>query len=202
MEQTASMEIDDKSLIEAHCRGEKTAFEEILRRYGDGLLGYLTRMSGSRDDAEDLFQETFQRVHAKAHTFRGGNLRSWIFRIATNVAISGFRKSRQLRAVSLDRQMECADGHGCDGASIVEADASSEPSRQVLLGERKEQVRRAIGQLPARQRAAVVLAYYQRMTYRQAAEAMGCSLGAVKTQMNRALKSLARTLPEVSGDVI
>ena len=79
----ASMESTDKSLIEAHIKGNPKAFGELVRRYGDGLLGYLTRMSRNRHEAEDLFQETFKRVHEKAHTFRGSQFKSWLFRISS-----------------------------------------------------------------------------------------------------------------------
>jgi RNA polymerase sigma factor (sigma-70 family) len=67
------------------------------------------------------------------------------------------------------------------------------------MAEQKEQVRQALDSLPARQRATLVLAYYQGLTYREVADVMGCSTGAVKTHMYRALKTLARRLPDVSG---
>lgn len=91
------MENTDKSLIEAHCRGDKTAFGELVRRYGDSILGYLMRMSRNREEAEDLFQETFKRVAESAHTFRGSQFKSWLFTIATNVAIDGLRRRRRMR---------------------------------------------------------------------------------------------------------
>ena len=202
MEQMALKEMTDKILIHAHCKGEKAAFEEIIRRYGDGVLGYLTKMSGNRSHADDLFQETFVRVHTKAHTFRGENLKPWIYTIATNTAINGFRKQSRQQALSLNRPIDCPDGEGCESAVAIEADESSEPSHQASIEERKGRVRHAIRQLPPRQRAAVILAYYQRLTYRQVAEVLGCSLGSVKTHMFRALKTLAKTLPDVSGDMI
>jgi len=85
------MENTDKSLIEAHCKGDPNAFGEIVRRYGDGVLGYLIRMTGNREQAEDLFQETFKRVHQKSHTLRGNEFKSWLFKIATNATLDGLR---------------------------------------------------------------------------------------------------------------
>ncbi len=104
------MENTDKSLIDAHCQGDGTAFTEIVRRYGDSVLGYLIRMSGSREQAEDLFQETFKRVHEKAHTFRGERFKSWLFAIATRVAIDNLRRRSRLRLVSLNQNVDCDDG--------------------------------------------------------------------------------------------
>jgi len=191
----------DKSLIDAHLQGDTTAFGELVRRHGDSLLGYLTRMTGSIEQAEDLFQETFKRVHEKADTFRGSRIKSWLFAIATNVAIDGMRKSRRLQVVSLNQKIDC-DGENCEELSAVAvADNSFEPSQKAIMTEWKEQVRQALELLPARQRATLVLAYYQQLSYTEVAQVLGCSIGTVKTQMYRALKTLAQRLPDISEDM-
>lgn len=189
----------DKSLIEAHIKGDMTAFGEIVRRYGDSLLGYLTRMTGNREQAEDLFQETFRRVHEKADTFRGSRIKSWLFAIATNIAIDGIRKSKRLQVVSLNQKVDCNDEERQEFSTVAVADNSYEPSQNAILDEQKEQVRQALDLLPARQRATLVLAYYQQLSYPEVAQVLGCSVGTVKTQMYRALKSLANRLPDISG---
>jgi RNA polymerase sigma-70 factor (ECF subfamily) len=191
------MEKTDKSLLDAHRQGDATAFGELVRRHGDSLLGYLTRMSGSRERAEDLFQETFKRVHEKAHTFRGPQFKGWLFKIATRIVFDGARRSERLKVVSLNQPADCALVDGEPLEAVAVADNSCNPAEQAVRAERTEQVRRAIGSLPARQRAALVLAYYQQLTYREVATALGCSEGTVKTQMYRALRTLARTLPEI-----
>ena len=195
------MENTDKSLIDAHRKGDKTAFGELVRRYGDSVLGYLTQMSGSRERAEDLFQETFKRVHEKAHTLRGNHFKPWLFTIATNVAIDGMRRRRRLQVVSLNQKLDCADGRCEELGAVAVADNRCEPSQEAIRTEQKEQVRQAIESLPANQRATLVLAYYQQLSYREVAEALGCSIGTVKAQMYRALKTLARRLPDVSGEM-
>ncbi len=189
----------DKSLIDAHLQGDRTAFGEIVRRYGDSLLGYLTRMTGSIEQAEDLFQETFKRVHKKADTFRGRRIKSWLFAIATNVAIDGFRRSKRLQVVSLNQKLDCADEQGREFGAAVVADNSYDPSQGAIMTEQKEQVRQALESLPARQRATLVLAYYQQLSYSEVAQVLGCSIGTVKTQMYRALKTLSKRLPDISG---
>ncbi len=195
------MDNTDRNLIDAHCQGSKTAFAELVRRYGEGLFGYLIRMSGNRDQAEDLVQETFKRVHEKAHTFRGTQLKSWLFTIATRVAIDSLRKRKHIRLVSLNQQADCSD-EACEQLeTLAVADNSCEPSQEVVLTEQKEQVRQAIESLPARQRATLVLAYYQELSYREVAEVLGCSIGTVKAQMSRALRTLAQKLPDIAGDI-
>ncbi len=188
------MEGLDESLVAAHLRGDPAAFAELVRRYGDGMLGYLFHMTGNRDQAEDLFQETFKRVHEKAHTFRGGSFKSWLFTIATRVTIDTARRRRRTTVLSLDRDADCED----DPAPLetVVAREAADPADEAVRQEQKEQVRQAIEALPVGQRAALVLAYYQQLSYAQVAETLGCSVGAVKTQMSRALAKLARRLPD------
>ena len=191
------MENTDKSLIDAHLQGDPAAFGELVRRYGNSVLGYLIRMSGNREKAEDFFQETFKRVHEKAHTFRGPQFKGWLFRIATHVTLDGIRRGRRMKTVSLNQQLDCDNPNSEQLGAVALADNSCNPSEQALKAEQTEQVRRAIQLLPERQRATLVLAYYQQLSYPDVAEVMGCSVGTVKTQMFRALKTLANKLPEI-----
>ncbi|MHC4546517.1 MAG: RNA polymerase sigma factor, partial [Planctomycetota bacterium] len=156
---------------------------------------------GSIEQAEDLFQETFKRVHEKADTFRGSRIKSWLFAIATNVAIDGFRRSKRLQVTSLNQKLDCADDEGQELGAVAIADNSYEPSQKAIMTERKEQVRQALELLPAKQRATLVLAYFQQLTYPEVAQVLGCSVGTVKTQMYRALKTLAQRLPDISEDM-
>ena len=192
------MDRTDEDLILAHCRGDDTAFEELVSRYGRVLLGYLVRMCGDQGSAEDLFQETFKRVYQKAASFKGtGRFRSWLFSIATNAAIDSMRKNaKRVKMVSLNQNKDC-DGDNCH--AVLADEKTVGPAQSAVLAEQKAQVQRAIEQLPPRQRTALVLAYYQQMSYRQVAEVLGCSVGTVKTHMFRALKALAGLLPDVRG---
>jgi RNA polymerase sigma-70 factor (ECF subfamily) len=185
----------DKSLIEAHCSGDQKAFGEIVNRYGDSVLGYLMHMTGNREQAEDLFQETFKKVHEKSHTFKGSEFKSWLFKIATNVTYDGFRKKHRNESRGVKVNFENANGH--DLISTAAADNSFNPSVATVKAEQVEQVRQAVESLPDKQKAALVLAYYQQLSYREVAIALDCSIGTVKTQMYRALKTLAQKLPEV-----
>ena len=190
----------DKSLIDAHCRGDLRAFGELVRRYGGSVLGYLIKMSGNREQAEDLFQETFKRVHEKAYTFRGVCIKGWLFTIATRVAINGLRRRSRLRVVSLNQRIDCSE-EGCEESGAVAVlDNSHNPLDEAVSSERRKLVRRAIAFLPAKQRATLVLAYYQQLSYGEVAQVLGCSVGTVKTQMYRALRTLAQKLPEFGGE--
>ncbi len=107
-----------------------------------------------------------------------------------------------MRVVSLNQKLDCTDQDSEELSAVALADDSYEPSQEAAKAEQTEQVRDAIESLPARQRATLVLAYYQQLSYTEVAKVMGCSLGTVKTQMYRALRALAQRLPDISENVI
>lgn len=193
-------EPSDRNLIEAHVRGDKEAFSVLLGRHGPIVLGYLTKMTHNPDHAEDLFQETFRRVHEHAGQFRGEQIRPWLFKIATHTAINCSRKAAKTLTVSLDQPL-CRDGVHCSTLQSTLAADTIEPAHELELDEQRRMVRRRLLQLPEKQRAALVLSYYHKLTHNQIAEAMNCSVGAVKTHLFRALKRLRTLLPEPAGGI-
>ena len=184
----------DQQIVEACQRGDPAAFEGLVRLYGSSVLGYLTRLCGDRDRAEDCFQETFGRVYRNLHQVRPVAFRAWLFRIATNTAIDGFRRQNRVKMTSLD---QTAEGENPGAARDAIVDLLPGPAEAASRKEQVEAVRRAVASLPDGQRAALVLAYYQKMSYSQVAEVLGCSVGTVKIQMSRALATLAGRLPDV-----
>ncbi|MCF7848875.1 MAG: RNA polymerase sigma factor [Kiritimatiellales bacterium] len=185
------MERTDELLMEAYRSGDDAAFSDLVHRYKNLLFGYLMRMTQNREMAEDLFQETFLRVHEKAHTYRSGaKFKSWIFTIATHIAIDGLRRNTR-RPVF--QPLENDD---------PVAENGSDPAEQTAKLELQGIVKEAIESLPPKQRAALILSYYEGHTYPEIAEAMGCSLSSVKTHMSRALKKLATRLPAPEGGVL
>lgn len=137
------MEVDAKELLQCFVRGDppKAGIEQIIRLYGDSLFEYLMKMSGDRETAEDYFQETFSRVCEKAGTFRGGNLRAWIFRIATNVVMDGFRKEKRQPMLRLSQIQDC-DGES--QVEVAEAKEISDPSEDAQRREEIHKVQRII----------------------------------------------------------
>ena len=190
------MEITDHSLIEAHKKGSVDAFEQIVHRYARSLLGYLIKMNASEDKAEDYLQETFRRAYEKLNTFRGGSFKSWLFTIATNVAVDGFRRQKKVHFLPLDENAE-AEEPDCERTTVaLKTNDGENPYERAAKSELAEKVKEIIAFLPAGQRKALVLSYYQQLSYPEVAQVMGCSVGAVKKQMYRALKTLADKLPD------
>lgn len=188
--------VTDESLMAAHLRGDRAAFRELVERHADGVLMYLIHMTGNRDQAEDLFQETFKKVHEKAHTYRGPVFKSWLFTIAARATIDHVRRRKRSAMLSLDQQADYGQDSGSSLAETLASEDAPDPADELVREERKQQVREAVASLPVKQRATLVLAYYQQLSYREVADVMGCSLGTVKTQMSRALATLARRLPD------
>jgi RNA polymerase sigma-70 factor, ECF subfamily len=186
-------ERSDELLMIAHRNGSESALAELVRRYANPLLGYLNRMNLIHQQAEDVFQETFLRVHAKACSFRpDGRFKPWLFAIATRVAIDNLRRQRRRPStVSLDAE------NGQDRSLMDQLpDAGPDPAETAARADQRARVRRALEGLSPKQRAIVVLTYFEGLSYPEAAQSLGCSVGTVKKQMSRALLKLARLLPE------
>jgi RNA polymerase sigma-70 factor (ECF subfamily) len=183
----------DQQIVEASQKGDRAAFEELVRRHGSSVLGYLTRVCGDPDQAEDCFQEAFGKAFQNLHQVRPNGFRAWLFRIATNTALDGFRRRNRVHMTSLDQTDESGTGQG-DSAV---ADSRPGPVEAASGKERIAAVHRAVASLPDRQRATLVLVYFQGLSYTEAAEVLGCAVGTVKTQMSRALETLAERLPEL-----
>jgi len=196
------MEHNDRILIEAHCNGSADAFETIIRRHGPAVYGYLVKMVKDTHKADDLFQETFQKAYEKIGDFRGVDLKPWIHAIAANAALTGFRKEKRRHMVSLNSDTSCPDGKHCSDIDNVVLADQKEPSEILEMEEKRRNVRQALMKLPDQQRTTLILSYYQKLTYKQIAEILNCSIGTVKTNMFRALKRLAVLLPESSGGQI
>jgi RNA polymerase sigma-70 factor, ECF subfamily len=179
---------DEADLIARAQAGEAAAFEEILSRHGRALYQVAFAILGTHEDAEDALQEVAIRsLHALRRFDRRRPLIAWLRRIMVNECYSRLRRPRTGEWV--DTETPATDGL---------------PHRDTESAETVRQVRQALETLPARQRVAVVLVGFDGMDQRAAAEAMGCSVGALKSHLHRArgkLKSQLRDLlpPEVVG---
>ena len=213
------MEPGNVSLLNAHIKGDQRAFDQLVRTHADSLFGYLMRICRNRQNAEDLFQQSFMKAHQRADTLKAqGNFKSWLFTIATRLAIDAARKEKREKKL-LDHYAHNSPSQSTlesnnpgktddsshreisqTAANAVSVDFHEQnkcnPLRLAHLSEQKMLVRKALLKLPAGQRSAVVLTYYQGLTYKEASQVLGCSLGTVKTQIFRALRKLAKLLPQ------
>ena len=136
--------------------------------------------------AEDAAQETFISAYRGMGRFRGGSLRAWLLRIASNVSLDFIRASRRRREESLDQFL-------LNPGFQVSSSAES-PEQQALRGELGAEIQRAILDLPEDQRVVLVLVDVQGLSYEEAAESTGASLGTVKSRLARARKRVRDNL--------
>lgn len=175
--------------MERGARGDEDALRVLVERWEDQVFAFLLRMLGSREEAQDLTQETFIRMIRHAGKFKAqGQFQSWLFRIAGNQARSRLRRRKILRWLSFDDEKP-------DPPSPL-ADPLAELERQ----ESRAEVRLAIRKLPARQREALVLKHYMDMKYKEIAETMGLTVGSVQMLLHRALQALRHDLLPRGGE--
>ena len=172
------MDPDDSQLATRSCRGDIAAFNVIVERYQSQVLNASWRVVGSFASAEDVTQETFISAYRAICKFRGGSLRAWLLRISFNLGVDLLRSSKRRPEDSLDESLE---NPGFQVASKEES-----PEQAALRGELGDYIQRAIMTLPHDQKSALVLVDIQGLSYEEAAEAMGASLGTVKSRLSRA----------------
>lgn len=185
-----SMHAEDLALIEAFKRGEESAFTALVIKYRDAVYRVARRMVHSHEDASDVTQEVFIRVHRALPRFAGrAQLRTWLFRITVNLCLDlAARRSRD--------PLYGAGGHLQDSA----AHPHDGPAEWAERRELRETVARAIEQLPPRQRAMVILRVYQDLAYADISRIMGCAEGTVKATMSAAFGKLRRSLAAYDAD--
>ena len=175
----------DHALLEATRTGDEDAFAELVGRYRNQITSYIYRMTNDYEEAVDLAQETFVRLYRAADRYQTTHAFStYIYRIATNLAISELRKRKRRRLVSLTGLLSSGDGR-----EAVDFNPRDErPLQDVTLvdSERREAVQRAISTLPEKYRAPLVLRDVQGKSYDEIAAILCTSEGTVKSRINRA----------------
>jgi RNA polymerase sigma-70 factor (ECF subfamily) len=172
-------DINDDALMAGTAQGQEAAFRLLVLRWEHDVIAFLTHMLGSREEAEDLAQETFVQVFRKSASYQGeGKFKSWLFRIAGNQARSKLWRRKFLRWVSFD-------------ASVHDvADKEQGNIEKMVEDESARLVREAVVTLPDRQREALVLLRFQGLKYREIAEVMGTTVPGVESLIQRAMGNL------------
>jgi RNA polymerase sigma-70 factor (ECF subfamily) len=169
--------------------GDDSSFELLLRRYRTPLVHFLCRMVRDPATAEDLAQEVFLRVYrARMQYVPSAKFTTWMFRIATNLALNAKRdgRYRQLE-VSIDQTAAPSES---DLPALEVADHQPGIESELIARDRAAMIRRAVETLPEKQRAAVLLHKYQEMGYDEIARVLECSESALKSLLFRAYETL------------
>lgn len=181
----------DEDLVTRSKNGDIDAFEELVTRYERKIYTVAYRLMGNYDDASDLTQEAFLRAFQAIKSFRGeASFLTWMCRITTNVCRDELRKRYRVQIESLDETITLNDGE------IAKQVASNDPGPADLY-ERKElqdKIQGMINTLSPEFRLALILRDIQGLTYEEIAQQLDCSLGTVKSRINRARKYLKEML--------
>jgi len=181
----------DEELVACAKGGDDLAFETIVKRHRQRIFALALRYSRSREDAEDVVQQTFQRAFIHLRGFEGrSSLSTWLTSIAINHALMLLRKRRALRELQID---DSSNDEGKRPAPQI-ADASPDPEASYLQGERARILSAAVSELRPGMRRAVELQELEELTTRETARQMGLSVPAVKARLFRARRSLAKSL--------
>jgi RNA polymerase sigma-70 factor (ECF subfamily) len=174
--------------------GDQSAFDYLVQKYRRPLVSFMYRMARNSAVAEDLAQEVFLRVYRSRATYEASaKFTTWLYRIATNLAVNHARDTRHERPevmVSLDEPDEET------GTTLDVADGTITAEEALVRRERMRAIRGKVEALPERQKLAVMMHKYQQMDYKQIAEVLKLSESATKSLLFRAYESLREQLRE------
>jgi RNA polymerase sigma-70 factor (ECF subfamily) len=187
-------ELTDAEVMLRTKAGDEAAFDSLVQKYRRPMVSFMYRMAHNAAAAEDLAQEVFLRVYRSRQSYEAtAKFTTWLYRIATNLAVNHARDTRRERPenmVSLDEPDEES------GRTLDVADGSLSAEEMLVRRERMAAIRQRVQGLPERQRVAVVMHKYQQMDYQQIAEVLKLSESATKSLLFRAYETLREQLKE------
>jgi RNA polymerase sigma-70 factor (ECF subfamily) len=193
---------EDSRLVKRCRQGDTGAFEDLVRKYQDGVYNMTFRMVGDREQARDLTQEAFLRAFEGIDTFNTRmSFRSWLYRIGTNAAIDHLRRKGRCRDVPVE--ITAAAGAGVperNGYGIVIELPASEaeiPENVSVSNEIVSMVWEALEELPEKYRAVVVLHHIEGLSYAEIGRVLGVPRNTAKTWGHRARNMLCESLEGV-----
>jgi len=185
----AALILDDAELIRLCLAGDRNAFDDLVARHYRGIYNMVFRMLGNAEDAADLTQDTFLRIYTRLHQFRLDRpFLAWARRIAANLCIDHLRR-RGEPAVSLDEHAE--------SRQVADTASGASPAEQVESADSIRRVLSAVQQLPAKQRAVLVMRYVEGMSLEEIASALGRPLGTVKVNLFRGRQAVRKMVGEL-----
>jgi RNA polymerase sigma-70 factor (ECF subfamily) len=174
--------------------GDQAAFDYLVQKYRRAMVSFMYRMARNSAVAEDLAQEVFLRVYRSRESYEASaKFTTWLYRIATNLAVNHARDTRHERPemqVSLDEPDEDT------GTTLELPDRSVNAEQAIVIRERMMAIRQKVEALPEQQKLAVIMHKYQQMDYKQIAEVLKKSESATKSLLFRAYETLREQLKE------
>ncbi|CAN5690044.1 RNA polymerase sigma factor SigW [soil metagenome] len=196
----ALLQATDPDLIALARKGSEKAYRELLGRYQRPVFSLVYRMVRDRELAEDIAQETFVKVFNHLGSYNPKyKFSSWIFKIASNLAIDHLRK-KEPQTISLDGSRHATTAEQIEATSITVESRDENPEQFLEAKELGAEIEQAIGRLRPDYRTAILLRHVEGRPYEEIAEIMDVPLGTVKTYIHRARTELKVSLAHLRVD--
>jgi RNA polymerase sigma-70 factor, ECF subfamily len=188
----AALDYDAELMLRVK-EGDGPSFGVLLDKHRLSVVHFLHRMVQNQAVAEELAQEVFLRVYRSRSTYEPtAKFTTWLFRIATHLALNSLRDGKN------ERSQERLDDDSTDLPVRQVSDRRPTVEQSMVYRARLDEVRRAVGGLPEKQRAAVLMHKYEEMEYAQIAKVLSCSESAVKSLLFRAYETLRARLAHMA----
>ena len=197
------MDQSDQTLIHKIVKRDAAAFETLFARHSASIRQHILNIVRVESAAEDLIQEVFLRVWTRAEQWSGqGEFKSWLFRIATNLALNHLRTVRRRRQEPLETppdEFEDEEERPSDPDWLIDT-SSHGPEVIVEQAEQSQLLWQLVDGLPQEKREVLHLIYQKEMALREAAIELGIPEGTVKSRLHYSVRHLAREWKEIASD--
>ena len=182
----------DAELLACFADGDEAAFREIVNRYKNGLYAFLSQFLNHQDMVEDAFQETFLQLFTSRASFDTSRpLRPWLFTIAANKAKDALRKRQRTAATTIGTIADSQEMSFDEVLNALTSD-STVPYESLEKNELSSQVGQVIADMPENLREILILAYFNKFSYKQMAQILSIPIGTVKSRLHTAVGRFAK----------
>jgi len=182
----------DAELLARFGEGDEAAFRELVSRYKNGLYAFLRQFLNHQDMVEDTFQETFLQLFTSRDSFDTSRpLRPWLFTIAANKAKDALRKQQRTAAITIGTIADSQEMSFDDVLNTLTSD-SSMPYEDLQKNETASLVGKIITDMPENLREILILAYFDKFSYKQMAQILSIPIGTVKSRLHTAVGRFAK----------
>ena len=180
------VELSDAATVAVRNEDRKV-FDELVHRYHKQAYNVAYRMTGNHADAEDLTQDTFLKAFRFFDKYnRDMPFDNWLYRIMSNIFVDWLRRRPKAQIRSLDEPVRQEEGE----TAFEIADTAEGPESLALSGELDAELQEALNKIPEDFRLTVILSDIEGLSYEEISEAMGCSIGTVRSRLHRGRKLL------------
>jgi RNA polymerase sigma-70 factor (ECF subfamily) len=193
----------DLELVRRAQEGDKEAFGQLVSRYQRKVFTIALGMVKNPDDAMDIAQDAFIKVHRYIGNFQGSSsFYTWLYRIIVNLCIDHLRRSGNQVTMDFDEKIGQLES-GRDGVPTLASGAGGNPSRDLGRKELAQHIRHAVDALPPYHRAVIIMREVEGMSYADMAKTMRVSKGTIMSRLHHARQKLQRSLGEyLDGDLV